>query len=363
MKRFVAVLLAAVMLLPLFGCVRRSTLDDDNGDVKDTEKVSGVETNDDGTKKEVKSEKIYNFLVMGHDREARLTDVMMLINFDTEKGSMTISQLPRDTYIRIEGQKYHKMNGLYNYCVGLAKDEGSEDPELDGCKKTADYLSEIFKIKIHYSAVMDLDGFGAIVDAIGGVYMYVPYSMKYSDPDQGLYINLAEGYNTLDGDEAEQFVRYRSGFANADIGRGDAQKMFMTAFIESFKKNISLTNIVDIAAAVFKNVKTEMKTREIVKLATKAIDIELSGVTMLTMPGQACGASFYALNRESVTELMNECYNVFTEEIETVDDDMLLCKESDAAMVAIYTKPADEFSYKKHNAQDVSDEDIYIPMK
>ena len=45
-------------------------------------------------------------------------------------------------------------------------DEGSEDPELDGCKKTADYLSEIFKIKIHYSAVMDLDGFGAIVDAI-----------------------------------------------------------------------------------------------------------------------------------------------------------------------------------------------------
>ncbi len=362
MKKFIALIMAAVMLFAACSCVRKSTLKEDGTKVE-VEDTLGIETNSDGTKKEVKSETVFNFLVMGHDREASLTDVMMLINYDTESGKATISQLPRDTYINLENYSYHKMNGLYNYCMGLSRDEEKEDPELDGCRKAADYLAKIMGIKIHYCAVMDLDGFGSIVDSIGGVYMYVPYSMKYSDPDQGLYINLPEGYNTLDGNEAEQFVRYRSGYLNADLGRGDAQKMFMTAFIESFKKNISITNIGEIAEAVFTNVKTDMKVKDIIKFMTKAINVDLTNITMQTMPGEACGASYYVLNRECVTNIMNESYNIFKEEIEMIDPDMLLCKEGDAKMKAIYEKSAEEFSYKSYNAQDISDEDIYVPLK
>lgn len=357
MKRFLALLLAVVCMLSVFGCGKKSTLGDDS-----------LDTNADGTVKELKSKDMYNFLVMGHDRQASLTDVVMLVSYDTKEGTMAIMQLPRDTYIEVENNTYHKLNGLYNHCVAKARDEESTNPQRDGCRKAADYLADALGIKIHYSAVMDLDGFGAIVDAIGGVYMYVPYTLEYSDSSQNLNIDLQEGYNTLDGDEAEQFVRYRSGFANADIGRGDAQKMFMTAFLESFKKNVSISNIGEIANAIVKNVETDMKLRQIIKIGTSLISIELSDITMMTLPGEACmsgGVSYYVMNKELLCGVLSDHFNIYVDELssESVDKNSIFCNENDSNMLSVYEKPGDEVHFEKHNAQDISDEDIYIPLK
>ena len=358
MKKVLALFLVIVCAFAAFGCAKQSGLG--AGD--------GVETNADGTEKELKSTKLYNFLVMGHDRQANLADVIMIVSYDMDEGTMAILQLPRDTYIEVEDYTYHKLNGLYNYCHKQVKDEGSENPEKDGCQRAAQYLSSALGIKIHYSAVMDLDGFGAIVDAIGGVYMYVPYELKYNDSSQNLYINIPEGYTTLDGDTAEQFVRYRSGFANADLGRGDAQKMFMTAFLEAFKRNVDLSNIGVIAKAILSNVETNMGLRQIIKVGTSLINIELENITMMTLPGEACmsgGTSYYVANKELLCEVLSDYYNVYTDELsaDSVDPDSIFCNENDSNMLAVYEKPGDEVFFEKHNAQDVSDEDIDIPMK
>lgn len=347
-------MLALLCMISMFGCVRKSEIG--NGD--------GVETNADGSEKVLKSKTMYNFLVLGHDRQASLTDVAMLVSYDTDSGKMSIMQLPRDTYIEVEDSTYHKLNGLYNYCVSEAKAEESKDPQLDGCTKAAKYLSEALGIKIHYSAVMDLDGFGEIVDAIGGVEIYVPYGMTYNDEKQNLYINLQKGYNTLDGDEAEQFVRYRSGYVNADLGRTDAQKMFMTAFIEAVKENIGADNVSDIASAIVKNVKTDLRFRDIIKFGASFIGIELSDVTMMTAPG-AVASSYYVLNKECLHSILNESYNIYEDELaeDAVDKDMIFCDEENGKMCEVYEMSAEELDFEKHNAQDVSDEDIYVPLK
>jgi anionic cell wall polymer biosynthesis LytR-Cps2A-Psr (LCP) family protein len=187
--------------------------------------------------------------------------------------------------------------------------------------------------------------------------------MEYEDEDQNLYINLDKGYNTLDGNEAEQFVRYRSGYVNADLGRGDAQKMFMTAFIEAVKENIGVKNVGDIAAAIMKNVETDLKLREIVEFGTKFIGIELSNITMMTAPGEVA-SSYYVLNKECLTQVLNESFNIYVEDLteDEVDKNVLFCSEK-AAVIAVYEKAADELDFDKHNAQDVSDEDIYVPLK
>ncbi len=353
MKRIIALILVAFCLLSLVGCGKLSNLGS-----------GGADTNADGSEKALKSETKFNFLVMGHDRQASLTDVMMLVSYDTAAGDMTIMQLPRDTYIEIEDYSYTKLNGLYNHCVSEAKKEGSDNKALDGCRKAADYLSAALGIPIHYCAVMDLDGFGAIVDAIGGVEIYVPYTMEYEDENQNLYINLQKGYNTLDGNEAEQFVRFRSGLVNADLGRVDAQKMFMTAFIEAVKENISISTVGDIAAAITKNVETDLRLREIIEFGTEFIGIELSGVTMMTAPGEVA-SSYYVLNKESLKNVLNEHYNIYVEELtdDEVDKNILFCDSENSKITAAYEKPADELDFEKHNAQDVSDEDIYVPLK
>ncbi len=357
MKKYIAILLALLCVVTMFSCGKKSDLTDDN-----------IETNADGSVKELKSESMYNFLVLGHDRQASLTDVIMIVSYDTEEGTMAIMQLPRDTYIEIEGYSYHKINGLYNHCVGEAKEEESKNPKKDGCRKAADYIANALGIKIHYSAVMDLDGFGQIVDAVGGVYMYVPYELKYHDSAQNLYIDLPEGYTTLDGDTAEQFVRFRSGFANADLGRGDAQKMFMTAFIEAVKRNIDVKSVGTIAKAIIENVETDMSLKDIVSFGTSLIGIELSDITMMTLPGEACmsgGASYYVMNKDLVCQVLTEHYNIYTDELteDSVDPESLFCNEKDSKMLSVYNRPGEELNFEKHNAQDVSDEDIYIPLK
>ncbi|MBE6715107.1 MAG: LytR family transcriptional regulator [Ruminococcaceae bacterium] len=363
MKRIVSLLLVILCIISMAGCSKLSKL-------TDTEKPSvDAGNNDIHADKEIAKKNSYNFLVLGHDRAASLTDVMMLVNYDTDSGKMTITQIPRDTYVEFSDGAYRKINGLYNYCISEAKEQGVADTKKEGCRMTADHLEKALGIKIHYSAVMDLEGFGSIVDSIGGVYMYVPYSMLYSDPSQNLYISLLEGYQTLDGKKAEQFVRFRSGYVMADLARGDAQKMFMTAFVEAVKKNISVSSVSGIANAILDNVKTDMTLSEIVDIGKNFVNIQLSDITMLTLPGEACmsdsGASFYVINRESAAMLLDESYNIFEEdiEIESFDKAGMFVNENDGNMLEIYDKPADEFSYEKHNAQDVSDKDIPIQLK
>ncbi len=353
-KKITALVLCFMMLLSLFSCSRKSDIGN---------------TPDNRTDKEEKqeSENKYNILVLGHDRAANLTDVMMIVSFDVKEGTMAIVQLPRDTYFEADDYYYHKINGLYNYFISESKEDDSDDPELEGCIRTAKYLSDNLDIKIHYSAVMDLDGFGDIVDAIGGVYMYLPYSMYYPDPAQNLLIDLQKGFQTLDGDAAEQFVRFRYGYITGDDGRQDAQKMFMTAFIENAKNNINLSNVDDVASAIFNSVKTDMKLTDIAKFGKAMLSMELSNITMMSFPGESTlcnGAWYFVMNRASAIELMQKYYNVYEDPVteETFDKDRVFCNEDDPDMYETYVKPADECETVEHNAQDVSNDDIAIPM-
>ena len=283
----------------------------------------GAENNGSEEEQEiVASNKIFNFLIMGHDRAASLTDVIMLVNYNIEMQSITIMQIPRDTYIEVDDYYYHKINGLYNYCVKNAEGEGSKQPERDGCMKMAEYLEKNLAITIHYSAVMDLDGFGNIVDAIGGVDMYVPQDMYYRDPTQGLVINLKKGYQHLDGDSAEQYVRYRYGYATGDIGRGDAQKVFISAFFDKLLTSIKDANTISaLAQNLVTYVDSDVTPADIVYFGKHFIGIgnkqgavSLSNVKLMTMPGKATlynGISYYVMNKEYMSYIINEYYNIY----------------------------------------------------
>ena len=186
----------------------------------------------------------YNILVLGHDRAAMLTDVFMLVNIDNRDNSITVMQIPRDTWVSDhkgpEGS-YHsvatnKLNAVFSTYFNYHRyNDGLDTSEAydKALTSVADVLEENLFINIDYSVIMDLDGFQKIVDILGGVEMYVERPMVYQDPEQGLYINIPAGYQTLNGHQAEGFVRYRKGYSTADLGRQNAQKQFMTALLNN----------------------------------------------------------------------------------------------------------------------------------
>ena len=77
-----------------------------------------------------------------------------------------------------------------------------------------------------YTVSVDLQGFVALVDAIGGVTFDVPINMNYEDPYQNLYIHISKGVQTLSGADALKVVRFREGYATQDIGRMETQQNF-----------------------------------------------------------------------------------------------------------------------------------------
>lgn len=52
-------------------------------------------------------------------------------------------------------------------------------------------------------------GLRQLVDQLGGVEVFVPEPMVHKDYAKGLSVNLVKGWQTLNGEQAEAFTRYR----------------------------------------------------------------------------------------------------------------------------------------------------------
>ena len=62
----------------------------------------------------VRREGVYNFLLVGYDKAAGLTDVNMIAQFDVNTGKVSIVQLPRDTYARLQELRRGRFEGWYH---------------------------------------------------------------------------------------------------------------------------------------------------------------------------------------------------------------------------------------------------------
>ena len=304
----------------------------------------------------------YNFLVVGRDVVALNTDVMMVVNLDLDDDEMTIMQMPRDTFITINGniKKLNSVFGTYYNASSASDDKGRIH---DGMKGLAETLGSNLAINIDFYAYMNLDGFGGIVDAIGGVDMYVPYRMYYPDPEQNLLIDLYEGQQTLDGDKAEQFVRFRNSYVHGDTGRQDAQKLFMTAFMESFKNKISITNVVPVVTSILNNLEHSLTVSDAAYFVKEAMQMDFSNITMLSAPNTPYtyyGASYVILHRNAMYKVINENFNLFDTDIpeESFDKDKNFTLTTDANINAIYNT-TEEFE-GTHSAEDIQQNGIDV---
>ena len=311
-----------------------------------------------------RDEGAYNFLIVGKDVVALNTDVMMLANLDLKTDRMTIMQLPRDTFVTVDGVP-RKLNSVYGMYYNASKSSNTEGKVRDGMKGLVAVLSSNLAINIDFYANLNLDAFGNIVDTIGGVDMYVPFDMKYDDPyqDPPLHIDLKEGQQTLNGDQAQQFVRFRNSYVNGDLGRQDAQKLFMTAFMDSFKSKVSITNVTPIVSTILDNLTHSFKLSDTIYFVKEAMQIDFSNITMFTAPNTPhtyYGGSYVILHRNALYKVVNEYFNLFDTDIpdESFDKDKNFTLTSDATINSIYN--TDQEFEGELGADDISDSGIDI---
>lgn len=244
------------------------------------------------------------FLMMGVDAEdvkkskGTRTDTMMLFKVNFETGEINLLSIPRDTRVLVRGKK-DKINHAHAY----------GGPELT-MKTLRDFLNlDIdYYVKVDYRAVME------IVDAIGGVEIDVPQRMKYDDTTPGippLHINLKKGLQKLDGKKAHDFLRYRKGYAEGDIGRIKAQQMFMKELIKQTLKPKNIIRLPKFIETYYDYVETNIPFKVIAKGALSATKIDLENMTTNTIPGEGqriSGADYWIYYKEETKKLVEEMF-------------------------------------------------------
>lgn len=242
-----------------------------------------------------------NILVTGTDKEGFRTDTIMLLSLDRKEDSIRLLSIPRDTYVEAN-YSVPKINSACGAAGGGAA----------GMEALNGHVEEILGFAPDGYIMVDLDAFVDIVDTMGGVEFNVPQDMDYEDGSQGLYIHLKAGQQHLDGDEAMQLVRFRSGYAMADITRTEVQRQFVKAALTQWIKVENLSKIPELMDIYNSRVTTDLSLRNVLWLGCMALACDISSMTMDVLPGYPADygyGSFYMPDPYGIEQLLAVGYS------------------------------------------------------
>ncbi len=232
-----------------------------------------------------------NILLLGMDigdsenisnTSARRTDTMILLNYNPRTDNIKVVSIPRDTLIEVENAHDGEGNYIPYWKINAAYALGGEEEVIE-------QVEGLLDITVNYLIEIDYAAFRNLIDAVGGVEMFIERDMYYDDDAQDLHINFNKGETVLlDGQKAEEFFRWRknndgTGLADGDLGRIKNQQKFISALIEKCTNPMIVTQIPDILKAIKENVITNMPGTEMIKYGLKMISN--SGTSMNTLQG------------------------------------------------------------------------------
>ena len=253
--------------------------------------IASLNNNDMMAGVKPKANETVNILLLGMDigdaentsnTSARRTDTMMLLNYNPRTDNIKVVSIPRDTLIEVENA--HDGNGNYipYWKINAAYVLGGEQEVIE-------QVESLLDITVNYLVEIDYAAFRNLIDAIGGVEMYIDRDMYYDDDAQDLHIHFNKGETVLlDGQKAEEFFRWRknndgTGLADGDLGRIKNQQKFISAVIEKCTNPMIITQVPDILKSIKENVVTNMSGTDMIKYGLKMISN--SGISMNTLQG------------------------------------------------------------------------------
>jgi LCP family protein required for cell wall assembly len=195
---------------------------------------------------------------------------MLLVRFDPNQKKLSVLSIPRDTRAWVDGLGMTKINAA-NSRGGPALSAKSVSELLGG-------------VPIDRYIRINVQGVEKLLDALGGLTVYVPRDMKYQDDSQHLYINLKQGRQHLNGAQALSFLRFRHD-EYGDIGRVQRQQMAMRSLKEQALNPATLLKLPQILSVIRENLDTNLSMEEIVALAGFATQVDRQNVQMLVIPG------------------------------------------------------------------------------
>lgn len=271
-----------------------------------------------------RKKEFYTFLVAGRDTGGGgNTDTMMLVAYDIPNQHLAVMSLPRDTMVDAKHpDRNRKLNGVWNLGLYYAK----KDDKKEGVEYLKEAVGDMMGFTPDFYVIVNWEAFGRLVDALGGVEFEVPFDMKYNDPTQDLYINVAKGKRILTGEEAMGVVRWRHnnsysvGYATGDLGRIQTQQAFMKEVVKKCLKIENVTRINEFAEIFTEEVETDLTMGNLVAFAERAIfgGLKMDNVVFTTMPNNPVyvgNDSYVQASPDELLGLLNDSFNPYVDDL------------------------------------------------
>jgi polyisoprenyl-teichoic acid--peptidoglycan teichoic acid transferase len=252
-----------------------------------------------------------NVLVMGIDRVPGVTaaskavfggrsDTMLLVRIDPANESLNVLSIPRDTRVDIPGVGINKINHA-NFAGGAELAAQAVSHNMDG-------------VEIDRYVRVSTEAFRELVDLLGGVTVFVPYRMYYVDNTQKLHIDLQPGEQTLNGQQAEGFARFRHD-AYGDVGRVQRQQQLIRALRERVMSPTVLPKIPEAMQILQRNLDTNLSLDEMLALITFGLNLDQDHFRMVMLPGRFSSpdeyiASYWIMDRDGRDQIMQNYFGL-----------------------------------------------------
>lgn len=305
----------------------------------------------------------YNVLLMGGDagagRWGLRPDSLTLASIDAETGRTVLVALPRNmadfpfrkgSVLAEQFPKGFDCDGcMLNGVSTWANDntelfKGSDTPGVDA---TVMAVEGITGLRVNYWAMVNLDGFKDLVDAVGGVTLTVRQTIPIGLPGDAVTGEIKPGTRTLDGFETLWYARARYG--SDDYSRMARQKCVMNALLEQVSPQDALRNFERIARASSAMVQTDLPASEVntfLSLALKAKGQKIATLSLVP-PLVDTGDPDIPLIHRKVTEAIDKA-----EGDAPAGDKRKRRKKSDAMTGGTYGNITD--GYAANQADDLS---------
>ncbi|MBN1178048.1 MAG: LCP family protein [Anaerolineae bacterium] len=196
-------------------------------------------------------------LILGIDRRPGQgnvvrSDTLVLASFQPAAPHAALLSIPRDLYVDVPGYGSNRINTAHFW--------GENETAGGGPALAMQTVTYNFGVPVDHAIRVDFDGFRAVIDAVGGIDVYVEEAIvddEYPTEDYGtIRIEIPAGLQHMDGETALQYARSRHG--SSDFDRAARQQQILSALAERLLQPATWPRLPAVYLAVTSHVDTDM---------------------------------------------------------------------------------------------------------
>jgi LCP family protein required for cell wall assembly len=232
---------------------------------------------------------VMNILAIGSDARGdhylySLADIMRLVRVDFVHARVSLLEVPRDLWVAIPEISDHydithgKLNQAYLYGN---KGLGYYDGPGEGPGLLARTLNLNFGVRPDHYIAVNMRTFEAIVDAVGGIDVFLPYEISVKSKDNPKGFAIPEGQHHIDGEAALWIARIRQIHT---FGRAENQNIVMCALRKKLLRPAVVPAIPQLVHDFQRYVQTDLSPEQLNQLACLATQMSGTNVVFASFP-------------------------------------------------------------------------------